>query len=53
MFMNHIDRLKSKISEMEDSRVASEGLQRANQERLEQQERTIASNALLLEALRR
>jgi hypothetical protein len=53
MFKNHIDRLKSKISEMEDSRVASEGLQRANQERLEQQERTIASNALLLEALRR
>jgi hypothetical protein len=52
MFKNHIERLKSKISEMEDSRVASDALQRANQERLEHQERTIASNALLLEALR-
>jgi hypothetical protein len=52
MFKNHIERLKSKIREMEVSRVASEALQKASQERLEHQELTIASNALLLEALR-
>jgi hypothetical protein len=52
MFKNHIERLKSKISALEVSLVASAVLQKANQERLEHQERTIASNALLLGALR-
>ena len=52
MFKNHIERLKCKIREMEVSRAASEALQKASQDRWEHQERTIASNALVLEALR-
>ena len=52
MFKNHIQRLKSKISALEVSLVASDVLQKASQERLEHQDRTIASNALLLGALR-
>ena len=52
MFKNHIQRLKSKISALEVSLVASDLLQKASQERLEHQERTIARNALLLGALR-
>jgi len=52
MFKNHIERLKSKISALEVSLVASDVLQKASQKRLEHQDRTIASNALLLGALR-
>lgn len=51
MFKNHIERLKSKISELLVNRQASEARQIASDERLEQQQRTIDSNALLIQTL--
>ena len=51
MVHNHIERLKSKISEMLVNSQASEARLLARDERLEQQQRTIDSNALLIETL--
>ncbi len=51
MFKNHIERLKSKIREMLVNSQVSEARLKASDERLEQQQRTIDSNALLIQTL--
>ena len=51
MFKNHIERLKSKISALLVNRQASDARQIASDERLEQQQRLIDSNALLIQTL--
>ncbi len=51
MFKNHIARLKSKIREMFVNSQAIEARLQASDERLEQQQRTIDSNALLIQTL--
>ena len=51
MFKNHIERLKSKISELLVNKQASEARRIASDERLEQQQRLIDSNALLIQTL--
>jgi hypothetical protein len=51
MFKNHIERLKSKIREMLVNSQASEARLKASDERLEQQQRTIDNNALLIQTL--
>ncbi len=51
MVHNHIERLKSKISEMLGNSQASEARLIASEERLEQQQRIIDSNALLIQTL--
>ena len=51
MVHNHIERLKSKISEMLVKSQASEARLIASEERLEQQQRIIDRNALLIQTL--
>ena len=51
MHKNHIERLKSKIREMEVTSLASKARLKASEDRLEQQQRTIDSNAVLLQTL--
>ena len=51
MVHNHIERLKSKISEMLVNSQASEARQIASEERLEQQQRIIDRNAFLIQTL--
>ncbi len=51
MHKNHIERLKSKIREMEVTSLASKARLKASEDRLEQEQRTIDSNAVLLQTL--
>jgi hypothetical protein len=51
MHKNHIERLKSKIRQMEVISLASEARLKASEDRLEEQQITIDSNAVLLETL--
>jgi hypothetical protein len=48
---NHIERLKSKIREMEVTTLANEARLKASEDRLEHQQRTIDGNAVLLQTL--
>ena len=49
MYVNHIERLKSKIREMEVTNLANEARPKASEDRLEHQQRTIHGNAVLLQ----
>jgi hypothetical protein len=51
MYKNHIERLKRKIREMEVTSMESEARLKASEDRLEHQQRTIDSNAVLLQTL--
>jgi hypothetical protein len=51
MYKNHIERLKSKIREMEVTNLANEARLKASEDRLEHQQRTIDGNAVLLQNL--
>jgi hypothetical protein len=51
MYVNHIERLKSKIREMEVTNLANEARPKASEDRLEHQQRTIHGNAVLLQTL--
>jgi hypothetical protein len=51
MFKNHIERLKSGISEMEVNSQARDARLKASEDRLEEQQRINNSNALLIQTL--
>ena len=51
MYKNHIERLKSKLREMEVTNLANEARLKASEDRSENQQRTIDGNAVLLQNL--
>jgi hypothetical protein len=51
MYKNHIERLKSKIREMQVTNLANEARLKASEDKLENQQRMIDGNAVLLQNL--